>query len=380
MRIGYLLTWQGGERTGPFKKMRSQSATWSALGHEVGLFVVTGADALDTWRGLPHAIDVQVAGTDPISAIAARRRSFRAAAAWAPDVLYVRHGVYAPGLGRLLARQPSVLEVNGDDIEVARNSSAMKAQWTRLTRHVALQRATGAVFMTQELADRPGFRRTGLLKLVLPNSIDLTRMTTLPPTVATHPRVALIGHPQTPWHGTDKLAALGRAFPSWHIDIIGPGRDDVGADPPPNVELHGELADAEYLRLLALADAGIGSLAMHRVGTTENPALKVREYLALGLPVILGCLDPDFPDGAEFMLRLPNTETNVADGLELIRSFVESWQGRRVQHDQIRHLDVGVKEAQRLSFLDDCRREWLSTRGSGRVDPPAGAVEEPEER
>jgi hypothetical protein len=379
MRIGYLLTWQGGERTGPFKKMRSQAATWSALGHEVGLFAVTGAEALDTWRALPDAVDVQVAGTGPISAVMARRRSFRAAAAWAPDVLYVRHGVYAPGLGRLLARQPSVLEVNGDDVAVARNSSAVKAKWTRLTRRIALQRATGAIFMTQELADRPGFRRTGLLKLILPNSIDLASMATLPPTVAVQPRVALIGHPNTPWHGTDKLAVLGRAFPTWRIDVIGPGRDDVGADSPPNVALHGELAEADYLRLLALADAGIGSLAMHRIGTTENPALKVREYLALGLPVILGCLDPDFPDGAEFMLRLPNTETNVADGLGSISNFVESWQGRRVQHDQIRHLDVGVKEAQRLAFLDRCSSEWIANRNSARVDPAAGAVEEPKE-
>jgi hypothetical protein len=379
MRIGYLLTWQGGELTGPFKKMRSQAATWSALGHEVRLFVVTGADARDAWQGLPQNADVQVAGAGPISAVVARRRSFRAVATWAPDVLYVRHGVYAPGLGRLLARQPSVLEVNGDDVAVARNSSAVKAQWTRLTRRIALRRATGAIFMTQELADRPGFRRPGLRRLVLPNSIDLASTGTLPPTVAHDPRVALIGHPQTPWHGTDKLAVLGRAFPMWHIDVIGPGRDDVGADPPPNVELHGELAEPDYLRLMALADAGIGSLAMHRVGTTENPALKVREYLALGLPVILGCLDPDFPDGADFMLRLPNTETNVADNLGSISRFVESWQGRRVQHEQIRHLDVGVKEAQRLGFLEQCCREWASTRNSGRVDPAAGAVEESKE-
>ncbi len=358
--------------TGPFKKMAQQASAWSARGHEVGLFVVTAADTADDWRGLPETCDVQVAGSDALGAAISRRRSFRAAAEWKPDLLYVRHGVYAPGLGRLLARQPSVLEVNGDDVAIAGMTSAAKARWTLLTRRIALRRATGAIFMTHELADRPGFRQDGLLRLVLPNGIDLAAVPTLPPTTASSPRLALIGHPRSPWHGTDKLRALGRAFPGWQIDVIGPDATDVGDDPPPNLVVHGELAESDYVRLLALADVGIGSLAMHRVGTNENPALKVREYLARGLPVILGCLDPDFPEGVDFMLRLPNTESNVADNLERVRSFVETWQGRRVPHDRLRHLDIDVKEAQRLAFFDECRRSWTERVRPGRSNRPNG--------
>jgi hypothetical protein len=103
--------------------------------------------------------------------------------------------------------------------------------------------------------------------------------------------------------------------------------------------------------LLAAADVGFGSLAMHRIGAEENPALKVREYLARGLAVIIGCHDPDFGEADDQVLRLPNTEDNIADHLDEIDRFVARWQGKRVPRDLVAHLDLDAREATRLRFL-----------------------------
>jgi hypothetical protein len=85
----------------------------------------------------------------------------------------------------------------------------------------------------------------------------------------------------------------------------------------------------------------------------EASPLKTREYLAHGLPVIIGYQDTDFRDGAEFLLELPNTEDSIRPNQHRIRAFVESWCDRRVSREQICHLDTKEKERVRLRFLTE---------------------------
>jgi hypothetical protein len=351
VRIGYLISWRGGELTGPFKKMATQARTWADMGHEVALFVTTSPSFAADWNSLDQAKCVVAAADGAFATLAARRRTYRALDRWQPDVVYLRHGVYTPGLGRLVSRFPTVLEINADEVAIARQTSSLKARWTAATRPVVLSRVVGAVFMSNELATNPDLARYPFARIVIPNGIDLTATPALPPTTAAEPRLVLLGHPQSPWHGTDKLVGLARRHPTWTFDVIGPTTRDLGAPAPPNLTVHPELPTAQYLPLLTLADVGLGTLAMHRIGSSENPALKVREYLGLGLGVILGCHDPDFDQPIDAVLELPNTESNIADHDPEIEAFVRSWQGRRVARDQIAHLDIAIKENARISFL-----------------------------
>jgi hypothetical protein len=79
----------------------------------------------------------------------------------------------------------------------------------------------------------------------------------------------------------------------------------------------------------------------------------VREYLAYGLPVVLGHDDTDIlGEDPWFLLRLPNTETNVQDHAGAITAFVAGVKGRRVQRREIEgRLSAEVKEAHRIDFL-----------------------------
>jgi hypothetical protein len=42
---------------------------------------------------------------------------------------------------------------------------------------------------------------------------------------------------------------------------------------------------------------------------------------------------------------------SISENIELIRSFVEKWQGMRVARSEIAHLDVQKKETERLEFM-----------------------------
>lgn len=99
------------------------------------------------------------------------------------------------------------------------------------------------------------------------------------------------------------------------------------------------------------AHIAIGTLGLHRKSMNEASPLKVRHYLALGLPVISAHTDTDFNRGAPFLLTLPNEENNVLPNLSLIDRFVEEWRGRRVTRNDIKHLDYRYKEHARLEFF-----------------------------
>jgi hypothetical protein len=352
VRIAYLIAWRGGLLTGPLKKMAAQAQQWAAVGHDVGLFVTTDTVHAADWQSLPGVQAVDIADGGAVSVVRARRRSYRRLRRWQPDLIYLRHGVYAPGLGTLVKTHPTVLEINGDEVAIARQRSRLRGAWAGLTRSIVLSRAVGAVFMSDSLAGTPELARYRFGRIVIPNGVDLEATPRLPPSTERAPRLVLLGHPRSPWHGVDKLVDLALDHPTWAFDVIGPDAADLGGPPPPNMVLYPELPAERYLPLLAAADVGLGTLAMHRLGVAENPALKVREYLALGLAVIIGCRDPDFPDAEDFVLELPNTESNIADHASQIEDFVGAWHGRRVDRSSVARLDIVEKERQRLAFFE----------------------------
>ncbi|MFN3692462.1 MAG: hypothetical protein ACK4R7_06185, partial [Fervidobacterium sp.] len=75
--------------------------------------------------------------------------------------------------------------------------------------------------------------------------------------------------------------------------------------------VYGMLFLDKYTPIMQQADIGISTLAPYRKKMNEASPFKVREYSALGLPVIIGYKDTDLPDGAPFILQIPNTEDNI---------------------------------------------------------------------
>lgn len=87
------------------------------------------------------------------------------------------------------------------------------------------------------------------------------------------------------------------------------------------IKVYGPLKQEEYWKIFCKCNIGIGSLAMHRIGLTDGCTLKVREMLAMGLPIFSGHKDTalplDFPyyfsegGNIEDIIRFSNKVSNV---------------------------------------------------------------------
>ena len=351
-RIACLVHGVGGRGTGVRRLILDQAAAWSELdsGVEVGLFVRCEAGTEDAWRDEPHVVAVRSSRFGIVGRFVARELLSVQLARWRPDVIYLRHSTVSPSMLVLASAYPTVVGGDLDDLDELRIRSPLRYWYARVSRDRLLRRARRIMVVTHEIARHPGIVKLGRPISVFPNSIDLGAYPSLPAPENSSPRLVFIGSPRLSWAGVDKIARLARTFPAWQFDLVGPGPEELpGA--PANVVIHGPLHRDQYLPIVSRADVAIGPLALHRKGLSEASALKVAEYLAYGIPVILGNAESAFPDGAPFLLQLPNTEDNVDIATHEIGEFVERWRGNRVPRAAVSSIDSKVVERERLRAI-----------------------------
>jgi glycosyltransferase involved in cell wall biosynthesis len=348
-RIAYVAHLNERGSAGAAAKIAAQAQLWGDRGHEVRVFVFTRDDPV-AWRSrLPGAVVHGYRGG--ASRLTATTRLVRSIRRYAPAVVYLRWDLFYPPMLWFPRRASLVIEINTDDLSEYALGSPIRALYNAWTRGLLLRRARGLVFVTGELSRLPAFRGLPGRRCVIGNGIDLDAYVPLPAPAGDRPRIVFVGTGGQPWHGVDKLLVLASLRPEWRIDVVGT-RDETQTAPS-NITWHGPLGRSGVLEALARADVGIGTLALHRNGMDEACPLKVREYLAVGLPVIYAYGDPDMDCLGEYALRIPNTERNVEESIELIDAFVRRVRGRRVPRAAVAHLDVGRKEEQRLTLFDE---------------------------
>jgi hypothetical protein len=120
------------------------------------------------------------------------------------------------------------------------------------------------------------------------------------------------------------------------------------------VIFHGLCSRCEIARIAATCQAGVGTLALHRKGMTTCSTLKVCEYAAMGLPIILDNLETNFPDGYPYQLRFPSNE-NLLD-LDRIPDFLarlknEGFSSSKMRADTSPLVDMTAKARQIAEFL-----------------------------
>lgn len=349
MKIAYLARVDVGNSSGVLKKIERQVRYWLDAGHEVRLFALS-RPWLDIWPGL-NDVDFKPYRTE--NYLDLFRKGSQAVAEirdWQPDLVYWRYSSSYPGLKELMAEIPTVVEINThyDREYLAVNRVGYLLH--RLTSGSVYRRAAGFVVLTEELSDWvAGFKKP---TLVLGDSVDFDSIPRVPPTHNDQPRLVCMATQPFPWIALDKIVVMARLFLSWHFDVIGLEAEALRSTAvPENMEFHGYLEGERLIKVLTRADVAIGTLGLHRIGLEQMAPLKLREYLAYGLPAIIAYQDTDFTENDPFLLELPNKENNIAPCQARIEEFVNSWQGSRVQRDSILQLDAGVKEYQRLRFF-----------------------------
>lgn len=348
MKIAYIYHWNEGSKSSVRKKIQSQISQWVADGHDVKQFMVCqeGSHASKDNEGIHTFVYRNSRGR-----LSIWDSLYEEVKLFSPNFLYFRYDLLTPGIYKLLRKFPTFTEINTNDIEEFKIYGKGRQIYNLLTRRVIFNRSSGLIFTSFELSNSRDFFSKGTSSAVISNGLDLDKTETLSPSNNNRIRISIIGSKNQPWQGFDKINTLAKMLPCIDFDVIGATPQEAGVVPYENVKFHGQLTPDLYLPILQQSTAAFGTIALHRKNMDEASPLKVRECLALGIPVINGYKDTDFPNGADFILQLKNTEDNLVEASDKIREFAEKWKGRRVNRSDIQHLSFKAKEMERLKFM-----------------------------
>ena len=187
------------------------------------------------------------------------------------------------------------------------------------------------------------------------NSIDFNKYDNINRTNSANklPKVVFVGAADYEWNGLDKLLDLaGQTVGLIEYVVIGVL---PSTEVPENVEVHPFLDKEELPRVLSSCDVGMATLALHRKGLEEASPLKVREYAALGIPIIVSYDETPFHEEAmpAWILRIPNSETSNTESLRAIINFADAWKGKAFDRDEARSFfHAKIVEQRRTAFFD----------------------------
>lgn len=174
----------------------------------------------------------------------------------------------------------------------------------------------------------------------------------------------------SPWQGLDRVLAGLKAYagkkPLLHLKIVGEVRpEDLAFARSFNhsscvhVDFLGRLYGEKLEDIFADTHIAFSPLAMFRKKLKGGSALKTREYVARGLPFVVGHSDPDLQEARDFFLAVPQDDTPV--DMAGVVAFAERVLGRRELSNAMRKyaadkLDWKIKMEQMWDFLESVHR------------------------
>jgi glycosyltransferase involved in cell wall biosynthesis len=354
MKIGYIAHLPGAlPDDGVVKKIKSQTMTWSEFGHDVKIWVSSRTPELTRSFTNLGKINTRINIYDRYYDLLFSQSDLHLDIGnWNPDIIYTRTNMLMPYHVLMPHKIKLVFEVNSDHHHFLERKETIRMKiYSFFTQKYFFKRCNAIVFMTYELSDRYSYMKKK--SCVIPNGILINSNNNRPPPLNQKPKLIFISTDMSAWHGIDKIITMAIAIPEFEFHLIGGFQFDNVTNLPTNIHIHGYLNKVDYEKIIEESDVAIGTLALHRKNMNEACALKVREYLAHGLPVILANQDTDFPKGSSFLLQISNNENNIIPNLDKIKNFVYQWQGKRVPLNDISHLDYRNKEIARLNFFSE---------------------------
>jgi glycosyltransferase involved in cell wall biosynthesis len=348
-RISYFAVLLEGSNTGAAKKVEDQANIWKMMGYQVEIVVLTQENFAMDWNDKSdYKVFQEGKG---IGKLIIRYEITKSILDREPDILYLRDS-FPFVLTRKKTETKIVLEVQSKlQTEVFSRSLALGV-FSILLDTFYLKRIDKFVFVSTELSQTKRFKRyirPGNYK-VISNGIALERISKLDFSSSTNKfELIFLGQDGQPWHGVEQIIELAKGLPEFIFHIVGISRPSI--DQLPNLFFYGHLTEQEYLPIARKCCVAIGTLNLKAKKMKEGSSLKLREYLALGLPVIIRYSDSDFMEFRDFILQIPDNEEPITRFTKLIDEFTRHWHGKRVSRDLIAHVDMNVKERARLTFL-----------------------------
>jgi len=355
MRIAYVnLHWPRPITSGVGRKMDMQLRLWRDMGHTAQLFMHMHPYRHDDRlvAGEPYVYSIQGRFATEVNRSKALLRLLRDVRAWQPDVIYLRYGMYVFPLERLSQIAPVVVEINTNDVYEHERLGGLLAGYNRLTRGITLGMSAGLVAVSGEFVTDPHFARFEKHSVVVGNGIEIDQIEPLSPPANDVPHIVFVGSSTFPWNGIDSIFKLAETHPELIFDFIGFGKDQF-ENPPSNIHFHGYLSGNQYVKVMEKADVALGPMGLFRIGVQERSTLKMNEYLAFGIPVIMPYEDTNLIGlNAPWLLRIPNAPDSIETHHQQVADFVHAMRGLRVDRAVVApRIDARLKERDRLAFM-----------------------------
>jgi hypothetical protein len=350
-KIAYVLTFDPSAGSGLWLRLKERLDVWQNAGVSADIFICCRkSSALVLEPPTPgHRIHL-LTGTTPFLASFGLPRRL---ASLNPDLIYMRYNLPYPSMIEVARRWPTILEIHSDDkLEWEQRPRRYRMMGT-VFRPFLFRQVAAMVMVDPELLRSSSFPVEKIPSTAISNGIripadiryDGSRQRRSGP-----PRLVLsVGNTES-WQGIDKFLALALRQPDLEFHLLGLDAAQL-ADCPRNVTVHGRLQPGDVTSFLSTMDIGVGNLALERASRHSPSPLKVREYVATGLPCIIAHDDPDL-DGMDGMLNLGYGFTDLQQAAVAVGDFAQRWTGRTCSLAMADSVDLSAKEAERQAFFE----------------------------
>ncbi len=348
--ITYFIVAYGPDSLGVAKKVRDQLEVWRKLNREFLLFVVTDQSGESIWKNLVPESVVRVETKGKFRYIS-RVLHLSAAIKLTRDILYIRETFPIPYV-KLQKHPKWIIEIQTIHENELRLRSKFRLYLYKFLYKFWNDKFDGIVFVSNELSGILQNTFSNSAYTVISNGINLQRLPL--PSVRegqVHPEFFFMGALDQEWQGTDQLLELAATLPDIKFHFVGDTKKNYST--LKNVVFHGLLNSKQYVSVASNCTVAFGTLNQQITGMKEASPLKVREYLALGIPVVIRYIDTDFQGRYDFLLNLPIDNRRLVDFKGEIVKFSREWQGKRVSRNEIEpFINSQNKETNRLMFFD----------------------------
>ena len=294
---------------GILRQMEWEQEAANALGLDWSSILVRPRGVSPEASPVLREIDLGRAGHNAATWFAFRRRYYRHILELdpQPDVILLRYSVHDPLQTRFLTRARNVVTVHHaiEDAEfkaLGGRAAGLKSLLERRLGGTALRRVFGICGVTPEILDHELARsnRAQVPTFIYPNGrlLDGTR----PLDQRDGLRLAFVASEFAPWQGLDELVeSVVSSTGEFVLDVVGQLSEAqrLACSRDSRIVVHGLVDRAELSRILSASSVGIAALRADGKGLTQACTLRVRDYLAAGVPVVSGHRDV-FPDGFPF--------------------------------------------------------------------------------
>jgi hypothetical protein len=351
VRIAYILEWDISYDSGVFNKVLAQVKVWISNGHNVKIFAITQNRRNDKLESYIHQYSnnfsfLKSSLKTYINKILSIKKVEKDLNRFDPDIVYIRQPIWYPGIDKFLSQFTSIMELNTDDLNEIKLLPKVKQYIYLYGREKIINSVKGFVSVSYEIENL--YKKYNKPIVTIANGYDISQIPKFEKTINERKQVIFVGSPNQAWHGVEKIIYLAKNLKEFDFHIVGP----VLNLPQKlnNIKLHGYLAKKDLFELYKKIDVGIGTLSLYKNGMQEASPLKVREYIAFKLPVVLGYKDTDL-DGQEYVLNIGNYKNNVKDNIEKIREFINNSEDLRKKINPS-IISYEYKEKRKINFFE----------------------------